>query len=57
MPVGSAVLTAGYMNPVIFSIAGFHDELIEIGISLKEIKPASGHIHIGMLAVVVPGRI
>lgn len=37
-----SVFPTRHMNPEIFTIAGFENSLIEIGISFKEIKPASG---------------
>ena len=57
MPVGSAILSTANVNPEVLAVGGLEDELIKISVMLKEIKPASGHLHIGMLAVVVPGRI
>ena len=31
MTVGSAVLSTRYVNPVIFAVGGFEDELVEVG--------------------------
>ena len=42
MPVGSSVLPAGYMDPIVLPIAGLHDELIKVGIVLQPIKPLAG---------------
>ena len=37
-----AVLPARDMYPVIFTIAGFHDELVKVAIVLNPVKPFAG---------------
>lgn len=34
MPVGASVATAGYMDPIVFAVGGFKNQLIEVSISL-----------------------
>lgn len=42
------------MNPEIFAIRGFEDELVEVGVMLKEVEPTVGFIHVGVAEVVFP---
>ena len=57
MAVSSAVLAARDVNPEIFAVGGLEDELVEVGIMLEPVEPTSGHLHIGMLAVIVPASV
>ena len=54
MTIHSAVLSATNMNPIIFAIGGFEDELVEVGVVLDEIHPAFCFIEVGMPTVVLP---
>ena len=57
MAVGPAVLAAGDVNPEVFAVGGLENELVEIGVVLKEVEPLAGGLQVGMTLVVVPGGI
>ena len=42
------------MDPVVTSVLGFEDELVEVGVMLKEVEPLVGNVHVGVSEVVVP---
>ncbi len=48
MSVFTDVLAAGDMEPVVFVIARFQDELVEVGVLLEEGDPSVGGFHIGV---------
>ena len=57
MAVGTAVLAAGDVNPEVFAVGGLENELVEVGVVLKEVEPLAGGFKVGMAFVVVPGGI
>ena len=57
MPVRSPVPPAAYVEPVVFAVCSFEDELVEVGVALKPVEPAAGGLQVGVAPVVVPGGI
>ena len=45
------------MNPEVFAVGGFEDELVEVGVALNPVEPAVGGLEVGVATVVVPGGI
>ena len=48
MAVGLAVLAAGDVNPEVFAVGGLENQLIEVGVVLKEVEPLTGGFEVGM---------
>ena len=46
--VGLAVLAAGDVNPEVFAVGGLENQLIEVGVVLKEVEPLTGGFEVGM---------
>ena len=57
MTVGASVSTTGDVNPEVFAISGFEDELVEVGIPFEPVEPATSGLHIGMALVIIPGGV
>ena len=57
MPVRSPVPPAAYVQPIIFAVGGFEDELVEVGVALHPVEPAVGGLEVGVATVVVPGGV
>ena len=57
MAIGSAVLSAGDVNPEVLAIGGLEDELVEVSVMFDPVKPLAGGFKVGMTFVVVPGSI
>ena len=57
MPVGSAVLTATDMDPIILSVSSFENQLVEVGVGFEEVEPLVSDLHVGVTLVVVPGSV
>ena len=55
--VSSAVLPARDVNPVIFTIAGFHDQLIKVSVVFQPVEPLAGGLKDSMTLVVIPSRV
>ena len=54
MPVGSAVLSAGDVEPVVLAVGGFEDELVEVGVVLDKVHPAFCLVEVGVPLVILP---
>ena len=54
MPVMLLVPAAGHVDPVVATVGGFEDELVEVGVVLQEVEPAVGDVHVGVVEVVIP---
>lgn len=54
MAVLLAVGTATDVDPVVTTIAGFHDELVEIRVGLEPREPTFGKFLVGVSLVVIP---
>lgn len=54
MTVLLAVGSATDMDPVVTTVGGFHDQLVEVGVVLQVIEPLLGEIHVGVALVVIP---
>jgi hypothetical protein len=57
MAVLLAVATAGDVNPVILTVGGFEDELVEVNMALEPVEPLVSGSEVGMTLVVVPGGV
>ena len=57
MTVGSAVTTAGDVDPEVFTVCCLHDKLVKVSVMLQPVEPLAGCFHIGMLAIVIPSGI
>ena len=57
MAVGPAVLAAGDVNPEVFAVGGFENELIEVGVVLQIVEPLAGGLKVGMTLVVIPSNL
>ena len=57
MPVRSPVPPAAHVEPIVFAIGGFEDELVEVGVALHPVEPLAGGLEVGVAPVVVPGGI
>ena len=42
------VPSAAYVNPVVSTVGGLHDELVEVGVVLEVVKTLLGDLHVGM---------
>lgn len=51
------VLAATYVNPVVTTVGGFHNQLVKVGVVLQEVEPLLGEIHVGVALVVIPIRV
>ena len=54
MAVLFAVGSAADMNPIVTTVGGLHDQLIEVRVMLQEVEPLLGELHIGVTLVVGP---
>lgn len=57
MAVHALVLSARDMDPIVSTIGGLHNQLIEVGVMLQEVEPLLGELHVGVVLVVVPIRV
>ena len=57
MAVGLAVATAGYVNPEVLAVGGLENQLVEVSVVLKEVKPLTGGFEVCVTFVVVPSGI
>ena len=57
MAVLVAVLPTRDVNPVVFAVGGFEDELVEVGVGFEEVEPAAGGLQVGVATVIVPGGV
>ena len=57
MPVRSPVPPAAHVEPIVFAIGGFEDELVEVGVALEPVEPAVGGLEVGVATVVAPGGV
>ena len=49
-----AVSSATYMDPIVASVGGFHDQLVKVCVMLQEGEPLFGEFHVGVALVVIP---
>ena len=54
MSVFLAVLAAGDVEPVVETVGGLQDELVEVGVLLEVGEPTVGNLHIGVALAVSP---
>lgn len=54
MPVGSTIMTTGYMYPEIFAVRRLHYKLVKVTMTFNPIKPLASGLHIRMSTVIVP---
>ena len=57
MAVLLPVLATGDVNPEVFAISGFKDELVEVGIPFEPVEPLMGGLEVGMALVIIPGGV
>lgn len=54
MTVLALVLAAADMDPVVASVRGFHDELVEVGVLDDPVEPSVEDVFIGMGFAIAP---
>lgn len=54
MTVLLAVGSTADMDPVVATVRGLHDQLVEVGVMLQEVEPLLCELHVGVALVVIP---
>lgn len=54
MAVAFGVFATANVDPVVTTVACFHDQLVEVGVMLQEVEPLLGELHVGVAFVVIP---
>ena len=54
MPIGFEVLSTRDVDPVVATVGGFENQLVEVAMRFEEVKPLVGNVHVGVGKVVVP---
>lgn len=49
-----AVGSTADMDPVVATVRGLHDQLVEVGVMLQEVEPLLCELHVGVALVVIP---
>ena len=54
MTVLLAVGSTADMDPVVATVRGLHDQLVEVGVMLQEVEPLLCELYVGVALVVIP---
>ena len=57
MAISFSISPTGYVDPEIFAVGGFEDELVEVNMAFEPVEPLVSGSEVGMLLVVVPGGV